>query len=132
MLNKREAFTPQEWALIKQHPVTASEILKEVPALRDAIPLVRHHHEWVDGSGYPDGLKGEAIPYLARILSVVDAYCAMTSDRPQRRAMKPYEARALIAAGAGKQFDAAIVAEFMRMLESEQGESGAGNDARPG
>lgn len=123
ILNKREPFTPQEWALIKQHPVTVSEILQEVPALRDAMPLIRHHHEWVDGSGYPDGLKGEAIPYLARILSVVDAYSAMTSDRPQRRAMKPYEARALIAAGAGKQFDAPIVAEFIRMLEGAQADS---------
>jgi diguanylate cyclase (GGDEF)-like protein len=123
ILNKREPFTPQEWELIKQHPVTVSEILQEVPALRDAMPLIRHHHEWVDGSGYPDGLRGEAIPYLARILSVVDAYSAMTSDRPQRRAMKPYEASALIAAGAGKQFDAQIVAEFIRMLEGERADS---------
>ena len=91
------------------------------------MPLIRHHHEWVDGNGYPDGLKGEAIPYLARILSVVDAYSAMTSDRPQRRAMKPYEARALIAAGAGKQFDAHIVAEFIRMLEGAQADSFKGD-----
>jgi len=116
-LNKREPFTPYEWELIKQHSVTASEILKEIPALRDALPLIRHHHEWADGSGYPDGLKGEAIPYLARILSVADAYSAMTSDRPQRRAMNPSEAIALIAAGSGKQFDAHIVAEFIRMMK---------------
>ncbi|MBT9612330.1 MAG: diguanylate cyclase [Burkholderiales bacterium] len=127
IVNKREPFTPQEWDIIKQHPVAASEMLKEVPALQDAMPLIRHHHEWVDGNGYPDGLKGEAIPYLARILSVVDAYSAMTSDRPQRRAMKPYEARALIAAGAGKQFDAHIVAEFIRMLEGAQADSFKGD-----
>lgn len=127
ILNKRESFTPQEWDLIKRHPVTASEMLKEVPALRDAMPLIRHHHERVDGSGYPDGLKGEAIPYLARILSVADAYSAMTSDRPQRRAMKPYKARALIAAGAGTQFDAHIAAEFIRMLEGAQADSPEGD-----
>jgi HD-GYP domain-containing protein (c-di-GMP phosphodiesterase class II) len=120
VLNKREPFTPQEWEVIKQHPVAASSMLAEVPALRDIIPLVRHHHEWVDGSGYPDGLKGEAIPLLARILSIADAYSAMTSDRPQRKAMKPYEARRLILAGAGKQFDAQIAAKFVGMLEEAE------------
>ena len=117
ILNKREHFTPQEWDVIKQHPVTASDILLQVPAMRDMLPLVRHHHEWFNGSGYPDGLKGEAIPYLARLLTVVDAYSAMTSDRPQRKAMKPDEAKALLIAGAGKQFDAQVVAEFISMLD---------------
>ena len=116
ILNKCEPFTQQEWNIIRQHPIAACSILMEVPALRDVMPLIRHHHEWVDGSGYPDGLKGEAIPYLARILSVADAYSAMTSDRPQRRAMKPDESSALIVAGAGKQFDARVVAEFISLL----------------
>ena len=100
-----------------EHPVTATEILKEVPALHDALPLIRHHHEWFDGNGYPEGLKDEAITYLAHILSIVDAYSAMASDRPQRRAMKPFEAHALINAGSGKQFDPRIVAEFICMME---------------
>ena len=120
ILNKRKTFTAIENEVIKQHPVTAIEILMKVPALKNIIPLVRHHHEWVDGSGYPDGLKGDNIPYLARILSVVDAYSALTSDRPQRIKLKPFAAKAALLEGAGKQFDAHIVAEFIAMMKASE------------
>lgn len=119
MLKKHDPFTRQEWDIIKRHPISACGILNEVPALRGLLPIVRHHHEWFDGNGYPDGIKGEAIPLLARILSVADVYSALISDRPQRSAMPPDEAKALILAGAGKQFDAYIAAEFVSMLEAE-------------
>lgn len=119
LLNKREAFTADEWKAIQQHPVTGAALLEQVPALREAASVVRLHHEWHDGGGYPDKLRGEAIPYLARILSVVDAYCAMTGNRPQRRAMKPHEARAILHANAGSQFDANIVKTFIEMLGEE-------------
>ncbi|MHB1619560.1 MAG: HD-GYP domain-containing protein [Sulfuricella sp.] len=92
--------------MIKQHRLTGAALLEQVPELRDAVPVVRSRHEWYDGSGYPDRLQGEATPYLARILSVADAYCAMISDRPQRRAMKAHEARAIFLANASSQFDA--------------------------
>lgn len=117
VLNKREAFTPDEWEAIQQHPMTGAALLEQVPALRDAALVVRFHHEQHDGGGYPDKLRGEAIPYLARILSVADAYCAMTSDRPQRRAMKPREAKAILCANAGSQFDANVVTVFVEMLD---------------
>ncbi len=120
VLNKREAFTADEWEAIQQHPVTGAALLEQVPALRDAALVVRFHHERQDGDGYPDKLRGEAIPYLARILSVADAYCAMTSDRPQRRAMKPREARAILRANAGSQFDANVVTAFVEMLDEDR------------
>ena len=120
VLNKREAFTADESEMIKQHPVTGAALLEQVPALHDAAPVVRSHHEWYDGSGYPDKLRGEAIPYLARILSVADVYCAMISDRPQRRAMKAHEARAIMLANAGSQFDANVVMAFVEMLDEGQ------------
>jgi len=117
VLNKREAFTTDEWGIIQQHPASGAALIEQVPALRDAASLIRFHHEHQDGGGYPDKLRGEAIPYLARILSVVDAYCAMISDRPQRRAMKPHEARAILLANAGSQFDANVVRVFVEMLD---------------
>lgn len=120
ILNKSEPFTDKDWEIIKQHPVTANNILLKVPALQNIIPLVRHHHEWVDGSGYPDRLKGDDIPYLARILAIIDAYSAMISDRPQRKALKLSKARAAILAGSGKQFDAHIAAEFIAMLKEDE------------
>ena len=120
VLNKREVFTADDWGAIRQHPVTGAVLLEQVPALRDAALVVRSHHEWHDGGGYPDKLRGEAIPYLARILSVVDAYCAMTSGRPQRRAIKPHEARAILRANAGSQFDANVVTAFVEMLDEDR------------
>lgn len=117
MLSKRETFAPDEWAQIKQHPVTGANLIEQVPALAPVLPAVRHHHEWYDGNGYPDGLKGDAIPYLARVLAIADSYASLVSDRPYRRAFKPYEARALITAGSGKQFDPELAAQFVAMLE---------------
>ena len=120
MLNKREAFTLDEWESIRQHPVSGAALLEQVPALREAASLVHFHHEHYDGGGYPDKLRGEAIPYLARSLSVVDAYCAMISDRPQRKAMQPHKARATLLANTGSQFDAKVVSAFVEMLDENQ------------
>lgn len=120
MLNKREAFTSDEWESIRQHPTSGAALLEQVPALREAASLVHFHHEHYDGGGYPCKLQGETIPYLARILSVVDAYCAMISDRPQRRAMQPHKARAILLANTGSQFDAKVVTAFVEMLDENQ------------
>ena len=120
IVNKREEFTPEEWEQVRQHPVLGARLIAQAPALSHIVPAVRHHHEHFDGSGYPDGLRGEQIPYLARILGVVDVYSSLTSDRPYRRALKPHEARALIAAGSGKQFDPELAAQFVAMLEEER------------
>jgi len=120
VVNKREEFTPEEWAQVRQHPVTGARLIEQAPALSHILSAVRHHHEHFDGSGYPDGLRGDRIPYLARVLGIVDAYASLTSDRPYRRALKPYEARALISAGSGKQFDPDLAAQFAAVLEEER------------
>jgi HD-GYP domain-containing protein (c-di-GMP phosphodiesterase class II) len=87
VLSKPEALSLTEWTMMKAHPAQGAEILGCVPQLAGIAEVVRCHHERLDGSGYPDGLKGEAIPLLARIVSVCDAYDAMTSLRPYRGPM---------------------------------------------
>jgi HD-GYP domain-containing protein (c-di-GMP phosphodiesterase class II) len=89
--------------------------------LDDAQTVVKYHHERWDGSGYPDGLKGEGIPLLARIISVADAYDAMTSDRPYRLAMSVEDALAEIEAGIGKQFDPHMAKTFIDMVKAKKG-----------
>jgi HD-GYP domain-containing protein (c-di-GMP phosphodiesterase class II) len=98
-----------ERGMLKAHPVLAAEILADVPALREVVPIVYHHHEWYDGHGYVGGLAGEAIPLGSRILAVADAFVAMTSDRPYRRALSVVAALAELRAKAGTQFDPAVV-----------------------
>lgn len=101
-----------ERGLLKMHPVLAAEILEQAPALRGVIPIVYHHHEWFDGRGYVGGLAGEAIPLGARILAVADAFVAMTSPRPYRRAMSSRDALEELRANSGSQFDPEVVAVF--------------------
>jgi putative two-component system response regulator len=93
VLLKRGALTPDEYELIKQHTVIGDRLCGEVRWLRKVRPIVRHHHERLDGSGYPDGLSGDAIPLLAQITSVVDVFDALTTERPYRLAM-PFAAAA--------------------------------------
>jgi HD-GYP domain-containing protein (c-di-GMP phosphodiesterase class II) len=83
--------------------------------------LILHHHEWWNGSGYPAGLAGDSIPLACRILAVADAYDAMTSDRPHRRALSPAEARVQLRALAGKQFEPAMVEAFLSLLDQNNG-----------
>jgi putative two-component system response regulator len=87
ILLKPERLTLEEWGIIQQHPVTGERICQPLRSLRAVLPIIRHHHEKWDGSGYPDGLSGEAIPLGARILQVVDVFDALTTDRPYRRAV---------------------------------------------
>ncbi len=117
LLAKTTALTPEEWEIIQQHPVTGAAYLEQVPELRRLAPLVRHHHERYDGAGYPDGLKGEAMPKLARVLAVADAYGSMISDWPGHTAVSAAQARERLRAGAGTQFDPAMVAALLRVLE---------------
>ncbi len=119
VLNKRTPLDPEEKAIIRQHPVIAAEWLARVPALQHLVPLVRHHHERFDGSGYPDGLRGEAITQSMAVLALADTYAALTSDWPGRRAMSPAEARAELRAVAGKQFAPDMVERFVRVLEEK-------------
>jgi putative two-component system response regulator len=87
ILKKHTGLTPEEWKVMRQHPITGEEICKPLRSLRDVLPIIRHHHEHWNGSGYPDGLHGEQIPLLARILQVVDIYDALTTSRPYKPAL---------------------------------------------
>lgn len=113
ILKKPDTLTPAEFAIIKQHCYQGGQICKRVTALREAYPIVYHHHERWDGRGYPDGLKGDRIPFGARIVAAVDAYDAMTSDRPYRTAMEDEEARAILRDGSGSQWDPAVIEKLL-------------------
>jgi putative two-component system response regulator len=113
VLNKPGKLDPDEWELIQQHPVFAGRILGPIPELADIIDIVVHHHERYDGGGYPDGLAGDSIPLGARILSVADAYDALTSRRPYRDALDVSQATRILQDAAGTQFDPVLVTAFV-------------------
>lgn len=115
ILLKPGPLTDDERELIKQHPVFAYDMLKRIDFLLPAIDIPHHHHEKWDGTGYPDGLHGENIPFAARIFPVIDVYDALVSDRPYRKALPPDEVREHIQADAGKHFDPQVVEAFMQM-----------------
>jgi len=118
ILNKPGKLTEEEYAKVKQHaPLGALIIISEAEALQQLAPIVRHHHERFDGSGYPDGLADEKIPLEARILSVVDVFDAMTHERSYRKALSREEAVAELKRGAGTQFDPAVVQAFLALAE---------------
>jgi diguanylate cyclase (GGDEF)-like protein/putative nucleotidyltransferase with HDIG domain len=117
VLLKTGSLEAAEWAEIRRHPELGARILEHAN-LRDVAGWVLAHHERVDGGGYPRGLVGDEIPLEGRILAVADAYEAMTADRPYRRALGAAEARAELVRGAGTQFDAGVVAAFLRVLDA--------------
>jgi HD-GYP domain-containing protein (c-di-GMP phosphodiesterase class II) len=116
LLEKAGALTLEERRQMEQHPVIGERILFKVDDYADIARIVRHHHERVDGLGYPDNLKGDAIPLLSRIIAVADAYNAMTSDRPYRDAMPSRVARLRLAQAVESQFDTTVVAAFEAVL----------------
>ena len=119
ILNKPGPLTEAEFEQIGRHTLIGEQILAPVPLFKDVLPIVRHTHERWDGAGYPDGLKGEEIPLGARIVFVCDAYSAMTSDRPYRRAISGEAACKELIACAGTQFDPAIVEAFLATVSYE-------------
>jgi putative nucleotidyltransferase with HDIG domain len=116
LLEKPGPLTPDERQQMEEHPVIGERILAQVEGYNRIAEIVRHHHERVDGAGYPDRLNRDSIPLLARILAVADAYNAMTSQRPYREAMPPSVARMRLAQGVETQFDTAVVAAFEAIL----------------
>jgi len=116
VLRKEGRLEPDELDQIRQHPTIGARILLRMAALRDAIPYVLYHHERWDGSGYPSGKAGEEIPVEARLLAVADAFDAMTSDRPYRRALSREEALAEVERCAGTQFDPTIARAFLEVF----------------
>ena len=113
ILNKKGKLTEEEWAVVRTHPLIGARIVETVDYLAGAVPVVRHHHEYFDGSGYPDGLCGKEIPLGARIVSVPDYYDALTSDRPYRAALPHDEAIDGIRGRTGKIFDPEIAEIFL-------------------
>lgn len=116
VLLKPGPLTGPEEDLMREHTELGSRILTRFELFRPGADIVRHHHERWDGAGYPDGLAGEAIPYGARIVAVVDSFDAMTSDRPYRAALGEAEAMRRLAEGAGSQWDPAVIAAFLAMM----------------
>jgi HD-GYP domain-containing protein (c-di-GMP phosphodiesterase class II) len=121
ILCKEGPLTPDEWEVMREHPMVGADIVAPMGFLAETLTLIRHHHERFDGSGYPDGLSGEAIPLSARIFSVADAFDAMTSDRPYRDSLGIERALGEIRAGSGTQFDPEIVRTFVEMIEDRPG-----------
>lgn len=134
LLEKPGALTLEERRQMEQHSVIGARILANVDSYAEVAAIVRHHHERVDGQGYPDGLSSERIPLLARIVAVADAYNAMTSDRPYRDAMPSRVARLRLAQAADTQFDISVVAAFEAKLAtaSEQYRTGQAAEFRLG
>jgi HD-GYP domain-containing protein (c-di-GMP phosphodiesterase class II) len=117
ILCKPGKLTPEEFEEMKTHTVKGADILATVPDLHPVIPIVRSHHERWDGQGYPDALAGEAIPRLARIVAVADAFDAMTSDRPYRKGMPSAAAFAELERQSGRQFDPQCAAGFLTVRD---------------
>jgi len=116
ILFKPAPLTEEEWIIMRRHPLIAAEMLKPISYLDLALPIPRFHHEKWDGSGYPDGLAGEAIPLAARLFAFADVYDALTSDRPYRRAWLQADALEHIHKSSGIHFDPKIVPVFIRMM----------------
>jgi putative nucleotidyltransferase with HDIG domain len=126
LLEKPGPLTRDERTQMEQHPVIGERILARVDDYDEIAKIVRHHHERVDGCGYPDGLRNDEIPLLSRITAVADAYNAMTSQRPYRDAMPPSVARLRLAQGVDSQFDTSVVAAFEAVLVGADEEYRAG------
>ncbi|MBQ1610003.1 MAG: HD-GYP domain-containing protein, partial [Elusimicrobia bacterium] len=120
ILLKKEKLTEKEIKMLRTHPIIGNKILAPVKFLSPVAPMVLYHQEWYDGSGYPEGLAKEEIPLGARIVAVIDAYDAMTSDRPYRKALHIKTAVKELKDGAGTQFDPKIVDIFINILKEEK------------
>lgn len=131
ILQKRGPLNDDEWEIIKRHPLESVRIVGDVTELRSLIPAVRHHHERMDGRGYPDGVTETDFPLEARIISVADAFDAMTSDRPYRPALSAEEAYDELRRNVGTQFDPRVVTAFIHTHRDEGYNGPKSPDTRP-
>ena len=120
---KEGKLTEDEMEIIKKHPSAGAKMIEQVEPLRHAREIIKHHQECYDGSGYPDGLKGQNIPLGARIVAVADAFGAMTTTRPYRKALSVAQAMAELKKYSGTQFDPDIVEIFLAIL-NDHGNTG--------
>ena len=119
LVAKPEPLEPEEREMLATHPALGHAIIQKAPRLKSMLPGILHHHECYDGSGYPFGLKGNDIPLVARVIAVVDAYYAMTANRPHRGKLSPEEARAEMLRQSGTQFDPGVVNKYLELLDTE-------------
>jgi putative two-component system response regulator len=125
ILLKGGPLTPEERKIMEQHTIVGERICMPLKSLRHVLPIIRHHHEKLDGSGYPDGLKGEEIPLTARILQVVDIYDALATDRPYRKALGPEEAFSIMHGEARRGWwGDSLICEFQSMILSGGSQTG--------
>jgi putative nucleotidyltransferase with HDIG domain len=124
LLRKPARLTPEETTLVRSHAVVGAEIVEGIAFLREAEPAIRHHHERWDGKGYPDGLSGEAIPLVARIVNAADTWDACTSERPYQRAYSAPEVVAILASLRGAQIDPKVHDAILRVVERRPGAKG--------
>jgi len=122
ILAKKGTLSETEYEIVKMHPLIGESIITPVKFLNGIAPLILYHHEHFDGNGYLEGLRGEGIPLGARIISVADAFDAMTSDRPYRKALTSEQARKELEKDSGKRFDPQVVEAFLRLLDREETE----------
>jgi putative two-component system response regulator len=119
ILLKPGKLTPEEWKLMQEHPVVGERICAPLKSFRAVLPIIRHHHEKLDGSGYPDGLRGDAIPLTARVLQVVDVYDALTTERPYKSAFSMSDALQIMKQEVAKGWwDPQIFGEFEGLVRS--------------
>jgi HD-GYP domain-containing protein (c-di-GMP phosphodiesterase class II) len=120
ILAKRGQLDSEEFRQVMGHPVLGEQLLEALPRAERLLPAVRHHHERVDGTGYPDGLSKDQIPLFARIIAIADAFTALTVDRPYRRRMPKEEAIRTLKQGAGSQWDPDLIERFLQVLDDTQ------------
>ncbi len=120
ILRKPAILDDAEFEKMKEHPSIGADILGKIPQIKNIIPGILYHHEWYNGRGYPDGLSGQSLPLVARIISIADTYDAMTTDRPYRKALTPEFALAELKKFSGTQFDPAYVEAFVKAFEKQK------------
>jgi HD-GYP domain-containing protein (c-di-GMP phosphodiesterase class II) len=120
ILRKPGPLDPEQWEIVRNHPLIGEQLVRRIAGLADAAPVIRHHHERYDGTGYPDGLVGDQTPVEARVLAIANAYAAITADRVYAAGVPQDQALEAIEAEAGRQFDPSIARLLRRVIEADR------------
>jgi putative nucleotidyltransferase with HDIG domain len=132
ILGKPSRLTAEEYEAVKRHTLVGAELMEKSPTLRSLIPIIRHHHEYFDGRGYPDHLTGNQIPIEARVVALADALDAMSSDRTYRKALNRFSIVCELQTHAGSQFDPLVVEAALKMIEADARLLDSSAESQPG